>query len=158
MPAKSTYTEEIGQEIARLMCDENLNLTDAVDKLGISYSTVMNWRRKYEQFDQEVSLAREALAERAVSEIKGLESRILSGDLDHQVANTVIHSMQWRIPKLAPRDWGERKFVENTLNGRVAVEHTKKLDISTLTEEQLDALEGALKATVLQLDAPSEDD
>jgi hypothetical protein len=37
------------------------------------------------------------------------------------------------------------------------VEYTRKLVIDTLTEEQLDALEGALKATILQLDAPKDD-
>jgi hypothetical protein len=68
----------------------------------------------------------------------------------------LISSKQWAITKFGPKDWADRKFVENTLNGRVAVEHTRKLVIDTLTEEQLDALEAALKATVLQLDAPKE--
>jgi Family of unknown function (DUF5681) len=36
----------------------------------------------------------------------------------------------------------------------VRVEHTRKLDISTLSEEQLDALEEALRVTVAQLAAP----
>ena len=36
----------------------------------------------------------------------------------------------------------------------VRVEHTRKLDISTLSEAQLDALEEALRATVAQLAPP----
>ena len=55
--------------------------------------------------------------------------------------------------KLAPKKYGDKAIVET--KSTVQVQHTRKLDISTLSNEQLDALEEALRATVAQL-APSE--
>jgi Bacteriophage Sf6, terminase small subunit-like len=156
MPAHSTYTPEIGQEIARLMCDETLTLKEACAKVGTPYSTAMRWKDSHPEFEQEILNARAAVADGLYQDIRRVEAGLEDGSIEPDRARTLISSKQWAITKFGPKDWADRKFVENTLNGRVAVEHTRKLVIDTLTEEQLDALEAALKATVLQLDAPKE--
>jgi hypothetical protein len=167
MPAHSTYTPEIGQKIACLMCDETLTLREACAKAGTPYSTVMKWKDSYPEFEQEILNARAAVADGLYQDIRRIEGELeqcrydakgeLLGGMAPDVARTLINSKQWAITKFGPKDWGERKFIEGNVNGSVKVEHTKKLDISTLTGEQLDVLEEVLKATVLQLGAPNEE-
>jgi Bacteriophage Sf6, terminase small subunit-like len=149
------------------MCDETLTLKEACAKVGTPYSTAMRWKDSHPEFEQEIANARAAVADGLYQDIRRIEGELeqcrydakgeLVGGMAPDVARTLINSKQWAITKFGPKEWGERKFVENSLNGKVVVEYTRKLVIDTLTEEQLDALEGALKATILQLDAPKDD-
>ena len=157
MPARSTYTPEIGQEIARLMCDETLTLKEACAKAGTPYSTVMKWKDLHPEFEQAISNARAAVADGLYQDIRRVEAALEDGSIAPDVARTLISSKQWAITKFGPKDWGDRKFVDSNINGKVAVEYTRKLGIDTLTEDQLDVLEGVLKATVLQLDAQKDE-
>jgi hypothetical protein len=158
LPAHSTYTPEIGQKIARLMCDETLTLKEACAKAEAPYSTVMKWKDSHPEFELEISRARAALADGLYQDIRRVEHALEDGSLEPDIARTLINSKQWAITKFGPKDWGDRKFLEGNVGGTVKVEHTRKLSIDGLTIEQLDALEGALKATVLQLDAPKEEE
>jgi hypothetical protein len=168
MPAHSTYTSEIGQEIARLMCDETLTLKEACAKVGTPYSTAMRWKDSHPEFEQEIANARAAVADGLYQDIRRIEGELeqcrygakgeLVGGMAPDVARTLINSKQWAITKFGPKDWGDRKFIEGNVGGTVKVEHTRRLDISDLNEIELDALEKALKATVLQLDAPKSEE
>jgi hypothetical protein len=126
MPAHSTYTEEIGQEIARLMCDETLTMKDACRRAGIKYSTAKLWEKKHSAFQDEISRAREAVADGLYQHIIELEQRMLGehpdkGRIDPDVGRSVINSKQWAITKFGPKDWGDRRFVEGNLSGSVQV-------------------------------------
>ncbi len=77
---------------------------------------------------------------------------MISGAIAPDVARAVISSKQLQTDKLGPRRHGDRTMVENSTP--VRGELTRKLDISTLSDEQLDALEEALRVTVAQLEAP----
>jgi hypothetical protein len=158
MPAHSIYTSEIGQEIARLMCDETLTLKEACAKVGTPYSTAMRWKDSHPEFEKEISNARAAVAEGLYQDIRRVEAGLEDGSIEPDVARTLINSKQWAITKFGPKDWGDRKFIEGNVGGTVKVEHTRRLDISELNEIELDALEKALKATVLQLDAPKSEE
>ena len=50
----------------------------------------------------------------------------------------------------AHMNWTEKR--ETNVNANIAVHHIKKLDISSIPDDQLDVLEQALRATVLKLD------
>jgi hypothetical protein len=156
MPARSTYTSEIGQKIARLMCDETLTLKEACATAGTPYSTVMKWKDSHPEFEQEILNARAAVADGLYQDIRRVERALEDGSIEPDIARALINSKQWAITKFGPKDWGDRRFLEGNVGGTVKVEHTRRLSIDGLTIEQLDALEGALKATVLQLDAPKE--
>ena len=79
-------------------------------------------------------------------------SNMVSGAIAPDVARAVISLKQLQTDKLGPRKYGDKSTVETST--MVRAEYTRKLDISTLSDEQLDALEAALRATVAQLAAP----
>ena len=85
-------------------------------------------------------------------EAAGIGSDKVSGATAPDVARAVISSKRLQTDKLGPRKYGDKTTVET--NATVMVEQTRKLDISRLSDEQLDALEEALRATVAQLAAP----
>ena len=116
------------------------------------------WKDSHPEFELEISRARAALADGLYQDVRRVEHALEDGSLEPDIARTLINSKQWAITKFGPKDWGDRKFLEGNVGGTVKVEHTRKLSIDGLTIEQLDALEGALKATVLQLDAPKEEE
>ena len=76
---------------------------------------------------------------------------------DYNVVKLRIWARQWRAGKLAPKKYGDRTTLAGDSDAPIQVQHTKKLDISALSEEQLDALEGALRATVLSIEGPKGD-
>ena len=88
-------------------------------------------------------------ADYVFDEMAKIEADVISGALAPDAARVVLSSKQWRAAKLAPKKYGDKTTVET--NATVRVEHTRKLDITDLSDDQLDALEGALRATVAQL-------
>ena len=96
--------------------------------------------------------AREVQADLLLDEMAQIETDVLAGVVPPDAARVVISSKQWRAAKLAPKKYGDKAIVES--KATVSVQHTRTLDISTLTDEQLDALEAALRATVAQLGPP----
>jgi hypothetical protein len=76
LPARSTYTPEIGQKIARLMCDETLTLKEACAKAEAPYSTVMKWKDSHPEFELEISRARAALADGLYQDVRRVEARL----------------------------------------------------------------------------------
>ncbi len=87
-----------------------------------------------------------------LSETAEIESDMTSRAIAPDVARAVLSSKQLQTDKLGPRRHGDRTMVETSTT--VRAQYTRKLDISTLSDEQLDALEEALRATVAQLEAP----
>ena len=67
-----------------------------------------------------------------------------------------IDARKWIASKMKPKKYGDTTHLVGADGGAIQVQHTKKLDISDLSEDQLDALEVALRATVLSLEGPKE--
>jgi hypothetical protein len=65
-------------------------------------------------------------------------------------ADATILSKQLRAVKPDVKESGDKPTVNSSTNSRVA--YTRQLDISTLSNEQLDVLEDALRATVFRLE------
>jgi hypothetical protein len=71
---------------------------------------------------------------------------------NRQTVRLRIWARQWRAAKLAPKKYGDKTTIDTT--SVVKVEHTRRLDISTLSDNELDVLEKVLRETVAQLGSP----
>ena len=153
MGRPSDYSEELAEEICDLL-SEGMSLVEVCNLEGMpNRRTVLRWMEKYPEFATSIARVREGpQSDWLVDDIARVERRVETGELPPDAARVLIHSKQWRAAKLAPKKYGDKTLVET--NATVKVEHTRKLDISTLTDDQLDALEGALRQTVAQLEKP----
>jgi hypothetical protein len=152
MSRQSVYTDEIAERICELIAEGN-SLVEICKREDMPHrATVLRWMEKDAVFAARCGRARAEQADFVHDEMAGIEEKTLAGLIPPDVARVVISSKQWRAAKLAPKKYGEKTTIEST--STVKVEHTRKLDISTLTDDQLDALEAALRATVAQMETP----
>jgi hypothetical protein len=164
----TTYTEEIGEEIYRLM-SEGYSVTEACDALNISRGTVYHWKEKNPAFDSLLARAREALAEFAFSEAYAIPKKLLAlydEDKNNEVrldparvqaARLATNTLQWYAERLAPKTFGERKAEAPSLTIN---NNSLTVDSRSLTPEQREALRGALlaaKAIPLTIEGEPED-
>ena len=148
----SSYSDELAEDICeRLASGESLVQICRDDSMP-SRRTVLYWQEQNAAFCAMCARAREGQADFAHDEMMAIENQVLSGLVPPDVARVALSSKQWRAAKLAPKKYGDKTTIE--ASATVKVEHTRRLDISKLTDDQLDALEGALRETVAQLDAP----
>ena len=153
MSQQSLYSPELADEICDLLC-QGMSLVQICRLENMpDRSTILRWMQDKADFAAKITRAREGgQADFIVDDISRIEDAVESGAIPPDAARVLISSKQWRAMKLAPKKYGDKTMIESTAT--VKVEHTRRLDISTLTDEQLDALEGALRATVAQLEVP----
>jgi hypothetical protein len=152
MSLPSSFSEKLADKICEFL-SEGQSLVKICQREDMPHrATVLRWMSTNSDFATKVACAREAQGDFVHDEMADIEAKTLAGEIPADVARVVISSKQWRAAKLAPKKYGDKTLIET--NARVKVEHTRQLDISTLSDEQLDALEGALRATVAQLAAP----
>jgi hypothetical protein len=145
----SRYTAEIGQKIADQMAT-GLSLESAAAACGIGPRTVYYWQREHDQFLQAIEEGRSRSLlfweRRAIALAEG------------QPGNAGIISLALRNRSRAAAGWhhdSQRVEVGGPNGGAIRVERTNVLDISAMDDDQLDALEAALRATVRQLSGQS---
>lgn len=153
MSRPSSYSEKLAQAI----CDRlsaGASLVQVCELDGMPHrSTVLRWMETNPDFAAMITRVREGgQADWLVDDIARIEAKVEAGEMPPDAARVLISSKQWRAAKLAPKKYGDKTTVEST--SAVKIEHTRRLDISKLSDEQLDALEGALRETVAQLGAP----
>ena len=153
MSRPSSYSEEIADSICDLLCEgQSLVQICQRDEMP-NRATVLRWMSSKPDFANRIARAREGgQADFLFDDMARIERGVESGEITPDAARVLISSKQWRAAKLAPKKYGDKTIVES--KATVNVQHTRKLDISTLSDEQLDALEEALRATVAQLGAP----
>ena len=153
MPRNSDYSDEIAEEICDLLAEgKSLVEICARDDMP-NRRTVLRWMERDEGFATRCARVREGgQADYLFDDLARLERSVEAGEIAPDAARVLISSKQWRAAKLAPKKYGDKTTVENT--STVKVEHTRTLDISMLTDEQLDALEIALRETLPQLEGP----
>ena len=76
------------------------------------------------------------------------------GAIASDATHAMIFSKRLRAAKFGVKECGDKSTANANTNDRVA--YTRQLDISTLTNEQLDALEEALRATLCRLEGTDE--
>lgn len=153
MSQQSLYSPELADEICDLLC-QGMSLVQIcrLDNMP-DRSTVLRWMQDKPEFAAKITRAREGgQADYLLDDISRIEDAVEAGTMPPDSARLLISSKQWRAMKLAPKRYGERTTVDT--NATVTVQHTRRLDISRLTDDQLDALEIALRETVAQLEAP----
>ena len=153
MPRHSDYSEEIADKICeRLANGDSLVKICQSDEMP-HRSTVNRWMAERADFATRCARTREGpQADYVFDDLSRIEDAVESGGLDPNAARVLISSKQWRAAKLAPKKYGDKLQTETTAT--VKVEHTRRLDISTLSDDQLDALEEALRATIAQIGPP----
>ncbi len=141
------------EELVEALCDEiacGNGVKEASEIVGVHYSSVFKKMARDQAFATRIARAREAQQDAESEHIVDMADAATVKNWN--VVKLRIWARQWRAARLAPKKYGDRISTENTTV--VKVEHTRKLDISTLSDDQLDALEGALRATVAQLQGP----
>ena len=152
MSRTSSYSHEQADQICDLLA-EGKGLVEICQRSDMPHrSTVLRWLDCKPEFAARVARAREAQADYVHDEMARIEADVEAGRLPPDVARVVISSKQWRAAKLSPRKFGDRTSIETSAT--VRVETTRRLDISQLSDLELDALENALRVTVMQLAAP----
>lgn len=130
-------------------------------------ATVVRWLDKFESFRVQYARAKELQAEYLVDEIieisdDGTNDYMAMRDKEGAIigwrengeyiqrSRLRVDARKWAASKMAPKKYGDHTQLQ--LSGKVAVDTTKRLDVTTLEDDQLDALEAALRQTILQLD------
>jgi len=149
----STFSDKLADIICDRLAEGESLRSICAEKDFPSTTTVKRWLRGKPNFCAQYALAREDQADAIFDEIVDIADKAgRSEDLTVDMARVRIDARKWVAGKLAPKKYGDKTTVEST--STVKVEHTRRLDISTLSDDQLDALEEALRVTISQLDAP----
>jgi hypothetical protein len=111
---------------------------------------VQKWVRDLPSFAVQYARACEAREDDTFDEIIEISD---NPEIEPDRARVMIDARKWSLARMAPKKYGDVQRHVGADGGAIEVRHTRKLDISGLTDEQLDALEVALSGTVLQLEA-----
>jgi len=137
----TTYRPEIGQQIANAMA-MGLSAEAAAAKVGISARSLFNWQQEHPDFLQSIQEGRQRALlwweERALAMAEG------------KPGSAQIVSLGLRNRSRAASGWHDAQRLEHSGpdGGPVQQQVVRRLDVSTLNEEQLEALEMALLATM----------
>ena len=137
----SSYRPEIGQQIADAM-GTGLSAEAAAAKVGISARSLFNWQQEHPDFLQSIQEGRQRALlwweERALAMAEG------------KPGSAHIVSLGLRNRSRAASGWHDAQRLERSGPDGAAIQQqvTRKLDVSTLNEAQLEALEMALLATM----------
>jgi hypothetical protein len=150
------YNFALANELVRRMVEMGRTLTQicSEDEDMPTRHTVYRWMQEYPDLHEKVEEARRFLAYHREDEIA--DEIDLTNMGNHQAQAVKIKAMQWRAEKSNPKGYGHKAMVQADINGNLASSGMiTQLDVSSLTNEELDALESALRKTVFgQLEGP----
>jgi hypothetical protein len=137
----TNYRPEIGQKVADAMAT-GLSLEAAAASCGVGPRTAFTWQQQHEGFRQAVEdgRARSLLfwERRAIALASG------------EAGNAAVVTLGLKNRSRAASGWHDAQRLEHSGpdGGPVQQQVTRTLDVSTLNDEQLEALEMALLATM----------
>ena len=137
----TTYRPDIGLKIADAMA-MGLSAEAAAAKVGISARSLFNWQQEHPDFLQSIQEGRQRALlwweERALAMAEG------------KPGSAQIVSLGLKNRSRAASGWHDAQRLEHSGPDGAAIQQqvTRKLDVSSLNEEQLEALESALLATM----------
>jgi hypothetical protein len=136
------YTEEIANTLLSLMA-EGMMLVEICEREDMpNLSTVWRWRQKNSVFDAKLSRAREALGDQFAWEVRRVAD---DSTADNAASDRVkMDAYRWLAAKMYPKQYGDKTVTE--LSGTVVHEQRHVIDATMLSPENLDALEGVLRA------------
>lgn len=137
MGRPSLYTEQLADEICELMYD-GLSLIKACDALELKRSTVWHWMEQHPEFAAKCARARDALIEVRLDKIA---DKIEKGKADPAHLRIEVSHEQWVAERMRPRV--TRTEISGPNGGAIQTE-VKHVDLSHLSDEELDVLDRAL--------------
>ena len=155
------FSQEAAEAFLSRLLDEGNTIFKTCEQEGMpTFNTLTRWRRAHPWFDEAVDDARSQLAHKLEQEIYEAATTAMNPD-DVAPRTLKIRTLQWLASKANHKSFGESHSSRTEIVGSITHETrstvTQHLDISGLTTEQLDALEGALRQTLYkQLSAPEE--
>ena len=137
----TTYCPEIGQQIADAMWS-GLSLEAAAASCGVGPRTAFTWQGQHE----ELRLAVENGRARSLLFWERRAIALASGE----AGNAAVVTLGLKNRSRAASGWHDAQRLEHSgpEGGPIQQQVTRTLDVSTLNEEQLEALEMALLATM----------
>ena len=146
---RSDFTPEISETICtRLALGESLR-SICRDEKSPGLTTVMQWLDKRPDFAIQYARARELQAEYLFDEIIEIADKATIETV--QQARLQIDTRKWAAGKMAKK-YADRQIIEGDKENPLHVVTTRKIDISGLSDDQLDALEAALSQTLLTIE------
>ena len=137
MGRPSLYTEQLADEICELMYD-GLSLIKACDALELKRSTVWHWMEQHPEFAAKCARARDALIEVRLDKIA---DKIEKGKADPAHLRIEVSHEQWVAERMRPRV--TRTEISGPNGGAIQTE-VKHVDLSHLSDEELEVLDRAL--------------
>lgn len=148
----STFTKEKGEEIC-LKIIEGLSVRKICEEPGMpNQSTVYDWLLRDEIFAEQYARAREIQADNIFEEILEISDDSAQDTFvdaegnrktDHEVVSRSrlrVDARKWMAGKLAPKKYSDKLISEISGPDGGPIQSESKLDISSLTEEQLRAI------------------
>ena len=133
------YTPDLGDKVFERMAGGR-DLSDILTDPDMPpISTFYRWKDEIPELGKQCARGREALAEFEMKRAKDIADGCKTDNVD--VARIQLSHLQWRIPKIAPRTYGDRSNV--TTDTTVTVKQAP-LDLSALPYEQRQALKAVL--------------
>jgi len=132
----STYTEELADEICERLVTASMRKVCQAEDMP-HRSTVDRWMDANPAFAAKCARARIEQAEHNHDEMREIESRVLSGDLEPQAANVVLSNKRWRMEKLDGKRYGSK--VDLTSAGD-KLQAAQAIDLSKLPPDVLRAI------------------
>lgn len=133
----TTFSDEVANEICeRIACGESLASVCRSEDMP-PMRTVMGWLRVYPEFRQHYARARAEQGESDADAVADIRQRMLDGEIDPQAARVAIDSLKWSAGKRLPKKYGDKL----ALVGGGPDDLPIRMDLSTLTDEELEELE-----------------
>jgi hypothetical protein len=110
----SKFKQETADRICELM-RKPMSLRRACLEVGINHTTVMNWRRDNEDFANQYMKTRLDQVEAYVDEVIDISDQATPEDF--QVARLRTDKRQWYASKVAPKLYGDKLQVDQTVQG-----------------------------------------
>lgn len=109
----STYTDEIGEQVAELIAQDK-SLRYAAAQVGITKDTISSWLLRVPEFADKCARAREAQALVIYDDLRDLERKVVKGVLEPQAANVVLGNKRWRAERANRKHFGNAQKLEHT--------------------------------------------
>lgn len=155
----TTFDDELGERIINsLWTGECKSLVEVeAQDWAPTRRTIHLWKKRYPEFGSALIEAQMALGDVYVHENQKIIAKMLSGALDPSAANVAIRSNQWVAQSVDPRTYANKSYVDKNENKTVTHVFSNKIPVEDLSEDELDALEGALVKSKLMITGPKED-
>ena len=139
------YSEEAADKIVDGLY-EGLDMIEAIEAAGFKRRTVYEWMDAHPDFRLRCARARDALTEVRLKNLRDMIKTAQKEGVDPAVLRVLVSHEQWSAERIAPKLYGTKTTTEVTGPNGGPIQHDHLINLSGLTDEQLEALEEALSA------------